>query len=134
MAIDYPRAFAAYKVSAEGGDDTSLYMLGYMYEHGLGVPQDLKQARAWYEKAAAQDEPYAVGQLGVLYANGKGVTPSYRRAREYYKRAIQLGNSKAPENMDKLTMLNIQQVIVSPKVHVFHSLVHPFVTTCRSPP
>ena len=133
VAIDYPVAFKAYKVSAEGGEAISQHQLGYMYNHGRGVPQDFKQARASYEKAAAQDEPNAVGALGLLYDNGKGVTPSWRRAREYYKRAIQLGNSKASENMDNLNR-DIQQVIVSPKVHVFHSLVHPSVTACRSPP
>ena len=56
VAIDYPRAMAAYKVSAEGGDALSQYQLGMMYYKGRGgVDVDFKQARAWFEKAAAQD-------------------------------------------------------------------------------
>ena len=133
MGIDYSRAFAAYKVGGDGGDALSQHQLGYMYDHGRGVAQDYKQARVWYEKAAAQDHPRALNNLGVMYAQGKGVTPSWRRAlREYYKRAIQLGDSTARENLGDL-IRDIQKVIVSPKVHVFHSLVHPSITARSTP-
>ena len=70
MAIDYSRAFAAYKVGAEGGDAPSQHQLGAMYYDGLGVPQDFKQARAWCEKAAAQDILDAFRMLGGLHFNG----------------------------------------------------------------
>ena len=133
MAIDYPRAFAAYKVGAEGGNHGCQSQLGYMYHHGCGVAQDYKQERAWYEKAAAQDDPMAVNALGLVYHGGQGVTPSWRRAREYLKRAIELGDSLAQEGMDVL-IGDIQKVIVSPKVHAFHALVHSFATARRSPP
>ena len=109
MAIDYSRAFAAYKVGAEGGDAPSQHSLGFMYYHGLGVPQDFKQARAWWEKAAAQDLPGALNSLGVVFDAGKGVTPSWRRARELTKRAIELGDSRAVESMQTLTQ-SIQNV------------------------
>ena len=71
MAIDYPRAMAAYKVGAEGGDAFCQHQLGAMYCQGLGVAVDHKQARQWIEKAAAQDYPSAVGQLGAMYSNGE---------------------------------------------------------------
>ena len=109
MAIDYPRAMAAYKIAAEAGDALSQSQVGIMYCNGLGVAVDYKQARPWLEKAAAQDYPNAVGQLGTMYGNGEGVTPSWRRARELYKRAIELGNSVAVKNMQNLTE-NIQEV------------------------
>ena len=109
MAIDYPRAMAAYKVGAEGGDALCQFQVGMMYYDGEGVAVDYKQARLWIEKAAAQDYPKAVGQLGTMCCNGQGVTPSWRRARELYQRAIELGNSVAEENMQGLTK-NIQNV------------------------
>ena len=124
---------AAYKVGAEGGDALCQYMVGIMYIRGQGVAVDYKQARTWIEQAAAQDQPNAVGQLGIMYHEGKGVTPSCRRAREHYKRTIQLGHSRARESMDML-IGDIQKVIVSPKVHVFHSLVHPSITARSTPP
>ena len=63
MAIDYPRAMAAYKVGAEAGDAGSQHQVGSMYYKGQGVDVDFKQARAWAEKAAAQDIPDAVDLL-----------------------------------------------------------------------
>ena len=84
--------------------------VGSMYIHGArGVAVDYKQALLWIEKAAAQDDPNAFGQLGFMYMDGKGVTPSWRRARELLKRAIELGCSKAVENMQILTQ-SIQNV------------------------
>ena len=76
MAIDYPRAMAAYKIGAEAGDARCQHQLGFLYstERLDGVAVDYKQARAWLEKAAAQDWPTAVGQLGTMCFDGKGMT------------------------------------------------------------
>ena len=109
MAIDYPRAIAAYKVGAKGGDAACQYQLGMMHYEGKGVALDYKQAPPWIEKAAAQDLPNAVSMLGVMYAGGVGGPSSWRRPRELYKRAIELGNSGAVKNMQTLTKL-IQKV------------------------
>ena len=103
VAIDYPRAMAAYKIAAEAGDAHSQYEVGYMYCEGLGVAVDYKQARPWLEKALAQDHPHAIGQLGMMYYEGKGVTPSWRRARELFERAFELGSSEAVQDMQDLT-------------------------------
>ena len=103
MAKDYPRAMAAYKVGAEGGDAVCQYQVGRMYCEGYGVAVDFKQARAWLEKAAAQDHPNAVGMLGFMYFVSKGVAPSFRRARELYERAIELGSTMGVQNMQNLT-------------------------------
>ena len=65
-AIDYPRAMAAYKVGAEGGDALCQYQVGIMYVYGEGVAVDYQQALAWLEKATAQDYPDAVGELGSM--------------------------------------------------------------------
>ena len=93
MAIDYPRAVAAYKVGAEAGGALSQHQVGMMYYEGRGVDVDYKQARPWVEKAAAQDIPAAVGQLGAVSHEGRGVPSSWRRARELYQRSIALGGS-----------------------------------------
>ena len=109
MAIDYPRAMAAYKVAAEGGHAVCQYQVGVMYYHGRGVDVDYAQALPWIEKAAAQDNAEAVGQLGTMYCNGQGVTPSFRRAREYYERAIELGDSNAVEDMQAIQEVTSQR-------------------------
>ena len=77
VAIDYPRAVAAYKVGAEAGYAMSQHQLGCMYYNGQGVDVDYKQARAWWEKAAAQEHAEAVCQLGVIRARTHSVTIKY---------------------------------------------------------
>jgi len=109
VAVDYPRAMAAYKVGAEGGDAHCQWQVGSMYYFGQGVDVDYAQARPWIEKAAAQDHPTAVDQLGTMYFHGEGVTPSWRRAREYWERELELGNSQAVANMQGITR-SIQNV------------------------
>ena len=47
--------------------------LGVMYDAGLGVPQDLVEAMAWYRQAAEQGYADAQYNLGLMYANGAGV-------------------------------------------------------------
>jgi len=120
VAVDYPRAMAAYKVGGEGGDALCQYQVGAMYVFGHGVDLDYKQALLWVEKAAAQDDPNAVASLGSMYCNGEGVTPSWRRAREYYERAIKLGNTKAVKDMQTLTK-NIQAVTSERTHHLSHT-------------
>ena len=109
MAIEYPRAMAAYKVSAEAGDAACQYQLGCMYLDGDGVDVDYKQARPWLEKAAAQDWLDAVCQLGVMSQEDRGVASSLRRARELFQRSIELGNEQAVEGMRILNQ-SIQNV------------------------
>ena len=109
VTINYPRAMAAYKVGAEGGDALCQHEVGMMYYMGHSVAVDYKQARLWFEKAAAQGDPQAVAAVGVMYGQGQGVTPSWRRARELYQRAIELGESTAVGSMQNLTT-NIQNV------------------------
>jgi len=38
------------------GSSLAQYELGRMYQHGIGVRTDLKEAISWYEKAAAQGD------------------------------------------------------------------------------
>ena len=73
MAVDYPRAMAAYKVGGEGGDAICQWQVGSMYCCGQGVDVDYEQALPWIQKAAAQDDPAAVGELGTMYGDGNTV-------------------------------------------------------------
>ena len=129
VAIDYPRAMAAYKIAAEAGDAMSQYQVGFMYYEGRGVAVDYEQARPWLEKAAAQDQPNAVGTLGAMYTEGKGVAPSWRRARELYERAIELGNSEVAEGMRNFTEM-IANVRVA-KIHP-HTTSSPFLLSINT--
>ena len=53
--------------AASQGYPRALIQLGYMYDHGLGVPRDPKQAREYFTQAARQGYVFAkrfiAGQL-----------------------------------------------------------------------
>ena len=86
---------------AERGDARARAFLGFMYEHGRGVPQDYVAAVHWYTCAAEQGHATAQYLLGLMYDKGHGVQRSdmlaYKwlnlaaahappRAKEYYTR------------------------------------------------
>ena len=97
VAVDYPRAMAAFTIGAEGGDAVCQVALGAMFRDGQGIDSpDYKQALVWYEKAAAEDLPDGHASLGSMAFAGHAQTPSFRRAREHWQRAIDLGDTVAP--------------------------------------
>ena len=50
----YEKAAKYYKEAAEQEDAVAQNKLGYMYENGLGVPEDYEEAMNWYQKAEEQ--------------------------------------------------------------------------------
>ncbi len=39
-----------YGVDAAASDGTAIYKVGWLYDNGLGVPQDYNKAMEWYRK------------------------------------------------------------------------------------
>ena len=50
---DYAEALAWYRKAADKGSPGAEYMIGWMYEYGLGVGPDSSMALIWYRRAAA---------------------------------------------------------------------------------
>jgi len=59
--------------AAERGNPRAAAMLGFMYEHGYGVPQSYDVAVAYYTEAAERGEPSGQYLLGLMYDKGLGV-------------------------------------------------------------
>ena len=53
------------KEAAENGDAEAQATIGSLYSHGLGVPEDDKEAFKWYKKAAEQGLAEAQNDLGL---------------------------------------------------------------------
>jgi uncharacterized protein len=70
---DYAATFRILRPLAERGQAEAQALLGYLYEHGSGVPQDQIIAAHWYLSAAEQGHAGAQYQLGLLYDKGHGV-------------------------------------------------------------
>ena len=92
---DYTAALRLFRPLADQGDADAQTMLGFMYQHGLGVPQDYAQAVKWYRLAA--DRGYARAQdfLGFMYDTGFGVSRDYAQAVQWYRLAADQANPSA---------------------------------------
>jgi TPR repeat protein len=63
LPYDPAQAAMWYRKAAEQGNSDAQYSLGEMFEEGLGVPQDVHQAKSFYLKAALQDDEAAQSWL-----------------------------------------------------------------------
>ncbi len=85
-AGDMTGAARAFARCAEMGDATCELNLGWLYEQGKGVPQNLATAVRWYRAAAEQNHPRAEENLGTMYQLGRGVAKNCKTAVEWYAR------------------------------------------------
>lgn len=83
----YATALRSWLPLAEAGDPEAQANVGYMYEEGLGVSQQLDIAVGWYEKAAASGSMQASHNLGMIFAEGRGAPQSWVRALRYFEEA-----------------------------------------------
>ena len=66
-----------------------------MYDKGLGVEQNYREAIKWYRQAAAQGNATAQYNLGLMYDKGKGVLHDYKQAVKLLRQAADQGNLDA---------------------------------------
>ena len=82
----YGRAHIYYtKRLAFYGDKYSQYMAGFQYLHGLGVPQNLPRAFAWYRLAAQRGNPILIRTRDEL---ADGLSATERQAADAYFKEI----------------------------------------------
>ncbi|MBI4968369.1 MAG: SEL1-like repeat protein [Rhodospirillales bacterium] len=96
---EYEAAFYEFLPLAEQGDANAQLLLGTMYSQGKGVPNDLGEARKWYQRAALQNNPAAQFALGDILAQGKGVPMDLDEALVWFRRAANQGHVHAINNL-----------------------------------
>lgn len=84
-------------------DPVAQYLLGYMFEFGVGLPRDLVAARTWLEKSAAQGHP--AGQLELGYFLRAHAPQEAARARELYELAAAQDYAKAKSHLGDLLIV-----------------------------
>ena len=99
MRGDYATAYKIILPLAERGEADAQYSLGVMYFQGVSVPQDNKEAVAWWRKAAEQGNANAQLELGVMYTRGQGVPQDYKEAIAWWRKAAEQGNANAQYNL-----------------------------------
>jgi uncharacterized protein len=77
---DYVRAARELSPLAARGNPRALGLLGFMYEHGFGVPQAYEAAFDMYCRGAIQGNPFAQAMLGLMYDKGHGAHQDFIQA------------------------------------------------------
>lgn len=84
---DFVRAARELSPLARRGNARAQALLGFMYEHGFGVPQAYEPAADLYMQAALRGDPFAQCALGLLYDKGHGVPENVELAYMWLSRA-----------------------------------------------
>jgi TPR repeat protein len=77
---DYARAAQELAPLAAQGNPRALGLMGFMYEHGFGVPQAYEAAFDFYCQGAALGDPFSQGMLGLMYDKGHGTHQDFIQA------------------------------------------------------
>ena len=74
---DYNRAARELEPLVERGNTRAFALLGFLYEHGFGVPKAYPVAALLYAQGAARGDPFGQAMLGLLYDKGYGVPEDF---------------------------------------------------------
>jgi TPR repeat protein len=74
---DYNRAARELEPLVERGNTRAFALLGFLYEHGFGVPKTYPVAALLYAQGAARGDPFGQAMLGLLYDKGYGVPEDF---------------------------------------------------------
>jgi TPR repeat protein len=102
QANNMPLAYKEFRAAAEEGHSDSQFNVGLMYERGIGVGKDEKEAIVWYRKSAVQGNALAQFNLAVLYEHGRGTAVDFAQANEWYRKASAQGDPLAIGNLGML--------------------------------
>lgn len=76
------------------------YMLGRIYESGLGVPVNIEEALKWYKQSAKYGDFDSMNNLGLMYYFGDGVEKDEAEGERLLKKASELGSQDATSNLE----------------------------------
>ena len=98
----YGDAMRWYQRAAETGSPGAQFLLGQLFEAGVGRTQDPAAAAAWYRKAAVQGHRLAQYKLGLMYFAANGVPRDAAKAAVWYRKAAEQGLAEAQFNLGGL--------------------------------
>ena len=89
------------------------HSLGWMYDNGLGVPEDDIEAVRWYRMAAEQGYAKSQFNLGIMYAAGEGVPEDDVQAYAWLSLAAAQGIEPAEEMQQTISDAMTGEAIAS---------------------
>jgi uncharacterized protein len=94
-----------YRRAAEQGLAGAESNMGIMYEDGLGVAKDYREAAQWYSAAAGHGDSRGQYNLATLYFSGRGVPLDYVSAYVWYSLAAAAGDSRSAAQLKEVSRL-----------------------------
>ncbi len=88
----FNEAFHAFLLLAEANNPAAQNHLGWIYQHGLGLPQDNLESVKWYRRAAELGDSCGQSNLGWMYEHGLGVVRDLAAALHWHLLAAKQGN------------------------------------------
>ena len=73
-----------------------------MFEDGIGVDQDYKQAVKWYRLAGYKGDADAQYCMGMLYEQGKEIPKDYKKVMNWYLLPATQRNGNAQNNLGRM--------------------------------
>lgn len=102
-AVQNPqKAFDYYTIAAKNDDIGSYHILGYMFQNGIHVKQNINDAIKFYTYAASKGYTPSQYALGAIYANGEGISRDVYKAHAYLTLAAAAGMKEAEKAKKQL--------------------------------
>jgi len=89
---DLSKAIASYKRAGSLGYAYAYYSIGKIFEEGIGVNENQKEANVWYLKGAENGDATAQDTLAVRISEGIGTKSNNRLAVEWFKKSAEQGH------------------------------------------
>src|SRR5580692_11466863 len=97
----YPqeRTLDELETSAAQGDAAAMFLVGYKFYNGDGVPQDYTEAARWFKLSADLEYSPAEFMLGGVYSLGQGIPKNLDAAVASWISAGEHGNAAAQNKL-----------------------------------
>jgi len=92
QAKDYRTALIEARKGADAKDPRTYFLLGTIYQHGLGVAANKTEAFSWYEKAGKAGVHGAFAKLAEAYSRGEGVAKDRDMALSFARFSAKIGD------------------------------------------
>lgn len=97
----YVTAFreATARLDRDKSDAAAMTLIGELFNQGLGVRQDVREAAEWYRLAAKQGDAHAMASLGLMAIDGRGVPKDPVAGRDWLEQAAARAEPSAAYNL-----------------------------------
>ncbi|MGH8559886.1 MAG: tetratricopeptide repeat protein [Methylococcales bacterium] len=93
---------SAWRALADQGSAQAQCLIGKMFEQGLGVDRDYKEAMRYYSLAAEQGLARGQSCLGYMYEGGRSVTKNEQEALRWYRKAAEQGDANGQAQLGRM--------------------------------